>query len=97
MTQIACELNRMGSVTARGNPWRSSSVRYILLNEVYVGDVIFRKTPSRNIITGEVDADWQPQYVRDHHRGIVDRRTWDAVQAMLNKGDPANQRRDKCS
>ncbi|MDO4757445.1 MAG: recombinase family protein, partial [Parabacteroides sp.] len=52
-------------------------------NEVYVGDLIFCKSPSRNVITGEIDKDWKPKYVRDHHVGIVDRETWDAVQARL--------------
>ena len=58
-------------------------MRSILRNEIYVGDVIFRKHSSRNVITREIDKDWKPKYVRDHHVGIVSRETWDTVQARL--------------
>lgn len=82
-TEIAGELNKLGVPTLRGNQWSCSSVRCILQNEVYVGDVIFRKHPSRNVITREIDKDWKPKYVKDHHQGIVSRETWDAVQLKL--------------
>ncbi len=81
VTEIADRLNKAGMKTGQGNDWTTSSVHCILKNEVYVGDVIFRKTPSRNIITGEIDEDWQPKYVRNHHVGIIDRETWDAAKA----------------
>ena len=83
LKQIAEELNDMDSKTIRGNEWDSEKVRKILRNEIYVGDVIFHKTPSRNVITGEIDKDWEPKYVRDHHKGIVDRETWDRAQNIL--------------
>lgn len=79
VTEIAKLLNEAGVSSQSGNPWNTTSVRCILKNEVYVGDVIFRKTPSRNVITGEVDEDWKPKYVRDHHVGIVSRETWDVA------------------
>ena len=80
LTQIAEELNERGCRTIRGNEWTVERVKKILKNEVYVGDVIFNKTPSRNVITGEIDKDWEPKYVQDHHKGIVDRETWDRAQ-----------------
>ena len=92
LKRIAEELNVMGCRTNRGNEWDSENVRNTLRNEVYVGDVIFHKTPSRNIITGEIDSDWKPKYVKDHHKGIVDRETWDRVQ---NKLGPKKKRRKR--
>lgn len=83
MSRIAEELNGKGVKTTRGLDWAVSSVRNILKNEVYVGDVVFNKTPSKNVITGETDKEWQPKLVRDHHKGIVDRATWDKAQALL--------------
>ena len=79
ITEIARLLNEAGVTSQSGKHWNTTGVRCILKNEVYVGDVIFRKTPSRNVITGEIDEDWKPKYVRDHHVGIVSRETWDAA------------------
>lgn len=93
-TGIAAMLNRMDVKTLRGKAWTAMSVGGILKNEVYVGDIIFRKTPSKNIITGEIDKDWQSRYVRDHHQGIIDRKTWDAVQIKLSERK-AGQKTDK--
>ena len=80
ITQIAKELNEKGCRTVRGNEWTMDAVRRILKNEVYVGDVIFRKSPSRNVITREIDKDWKPRYVKNHHKGIVDRDVWERAQ-----------------
>ena len=51
-------MNKAGVRSQSGKAWTTTAVRSILKNEVYVGDVIFRKTPSRNVITGEIDEDW---------------------------------------
>ncbi|MBQ4525237.1 MAG: recombinase family protein [Bacteroidaceae bacterium] len=82
VTEIADRLNKAGVRSQSGKAWTTTAVRSILKNEVYVGDVIFRKTPSRNVITGEIDEDWKPKYVRDHHVGIVSRETWEAAKAI---------------
>ena len=82
MTEIADRLNKAGVRSQSGKAWTTTAVRSILKNEVYVGDVIFRKTPSRNVITGEIDEDWKPKYVKNHHVGIVSRETWNAAKAI---------------
>ena len=82
ITEIADRLNKAGVRSQSGKAWTTTAVRSILKNEVYVGDVIFRKTPSRNVITGEIDEDWKPKYVKNHHVGIVSRETWDAAKAI---------------
>ena len=80
MCQIARELNDKGIKNSRGKEWSMFCVRGLLRNEIYVGDVVFRKSASRNVITGEVDEDWEPVYVSDHHKGIIDRQTWEKAQ-----------------
>ncbi|MBR2760179.1 MAG: recombinase family protein [Solobacterium sp.] len=83
--EITADLNRRGVKNKRGKEWKEQTVRDILQNEIYVGDVIFNKTPSRNVITREIDKNWQPRYVRDHHTGIVSRELWNAVQERINR------------
>ena len=83
MKEIADELNTRGIKNKKEREWTRGTVKYILKNEVYVGDVIFNKTPSRNVISGEIDKDWEARYVKDHHAGIISRELWDAVQKRM--------------
>ena len=62
--EIAEWLNDCGLTTVRGNPFTPRSVRAILANPVYCGDVVFHKAG---------------RLVRDHHEGIVDRELWETV------------------
>jgi len=55
----------------------------MLKNEIHVGDKHFGKRPRRNVVTGEADEDQFEAYFRDHHKGIVDRETWDHCQQRL--------------
>ena len=41
----------------RGEPFSDKIVSGILKNEVYVGDVLIGKTPSRNVISIKIDED----------------------------------------
>ena len=84
-SMIANWLNDQGIRTIRGGEFTGTAVKSILSNEKYVGDVQFGKNPSRNVITGELDKNQIKKTVRDHHKGIVDRETWDAVQKRLEK------------
>jgi len=64
----------------KGRELNTKRIRRILENEIYVGDKEFGKYQSKDIITGEVDEGVVKRYVRDHHEGLVDRETWNAVQ-----------------
>ena len=85
---IADELKSRGVLAVTGNQISRSSVRRILCNEVYVGDVKIGKTPSVDVITGKKDEEHYERYVRAHHQGIIDRELWEVVQKRLyeNKG-----------
>lgn len=86
--KIAGELNEMGKYTVNGKCWRSDGVFTILRNEKYVGDLEMQKTITRNFLTHRsvINTGEAPRYyVRDHHAGIVDRMSWDKVQAILTE------------
>ena len=85
--QIAEELTARGIRTLKDTEFSKDSVRGILTNEVYVGDVRIYKTPSRDVITGFIDKAWEEHYVREHHEGIVERSLWEEAQkiATANK------------
>lgn len=71
---------------AGGAEWTISSIRSILTNEKYCGDVLLQKTYISDCISRKVirNTGQLPMYlVENHHDGIVDRKTFDAVQAEM--------------
>ena len=83
LTEIVDELNWLGVKTQRGIPFTINAVRGILMNEKYVGDVRFGKTPRRNVITGKLDQYQIDKYLENHHEGIVSRELWNRVQKRI--------------
>ena len=81
----------------RGEPFSDKIVSGILKNEVYVGDVLIGKTPSRNVISIKIDDDHISRYVENHHAGIISRELWEKVKGIFNeKVDLQNgQRRER--
>ena len=66
--------------------WTISAIRNILTNEKYCGDVLLQKTFISDCISKKVirNTGQLPMYlVENHHEGIVDRKTFDAVQAEM--------------
>ena len=70
-----------------GKPvWKIQTLRNILSNEKYCGDVLMQKTFISDCISKKVvrNRGQLPMYlIQNHHEGIVDRKTYDAVQAEL--------------
>ena len=69
-----------------GGTWSNASVRDILLNEKYAGDLLLQKTFSedfrtkkKRINTGEL----RKVYVKNSHEAIIDRQTFEAVQQEI--------------
>lgn len=69
-----------------GGTWSVASVRNILLNEKYAGDLLLQKTFSedfrtkkKRINTGEL----RKVYVKNSHEAIIDRQTFEAVQQEI--------------
>ena len=97
--RIAKELNEMGKKTVRGCVWRADAVLRILRNEKYVGDCESQKTITKNFLTHEStknNGEAPRYYVENHHVGIIERLTWDKVQAMLHEsGTQSAKKEDK--
>lgn len=68
LRSLATWMNDRGYRTTKGNAQTSRSVRSILTNPVYVGDVYFR---SAGVL------------IHDHHEPLIKRPLWTAVQAIL--------------
>lgn len=73
--------------TYRGHEsWKSEAVRYILMNEKYVGDILLQKTFISNCIDkkSKFNRGELPKYlVSNNHPAIIDRDTFNIVQAEL--------------
>ena len=86
MQKISNIINEEGHRTVKGNEWRTSKVRAVLLNEKYSGDLLLQKCFVRDHISkvcvpnrGEL-----PQFlVEDDHEAIVDKNTFQTVQTIM--------------
>ena len=71
---------------AEGPQWTLSAIRSILTNEKYRGDVLLQKTFISDCISKKVirNTGQLPMYlIENHHEAIIDRKTFDAVQAEM--------------
>ena len=81
-------LNEAGLLTRRNREWNAASVRHILTNYDYTGNLILQKTYNENYITkkkifnnGEVDK----YYVENAHKSIVSIDEFNRVQKRLEE------------
>lgn len=75
-----------------GSEWTISSIRSILSNEKYCGDVLLQKTYVSDCISRKVikNTGQLPMYlVQNHHEGIVSRDIFDAVQTEMARRNAA--------
>lgn len=84
--RIASELNARGVPTKKGGSWTASTVRGLLSNEKFTGDILFQKTYTdshfnRHANHGEKDM----YYMENHHPAIVSRETFEAVAAVISQ------------
>ena len=88
LREIAGSMNRAGIRTTLGNDFQEASVRQLIFNEVYAGDIRRQKCYMADPITktkvkncGEL-----PQYyMEDCHEAIIDRETYAKVQAEMER------------
>ncbi len=89
--RIADELSARGAKTLRGRPrFGTSTIRYILGNETYVGDKQLQKRPPVSHLTKRPDPTLphRSYYLRGDHEPLIDRDTWERAQAMLDRKKP---------
>lgn len=92
MLDIADAMTNMGIPTREGSArWSIKTVRYILRNEKYMGDSLLQKTyategfPSRKVRNRGQRGQY---YVENSHPPIIDRETWEKVQALMDRRCP---------
>lgn len=87
--QIAENLTEQHIPTVNGGTvWSSSTIRNILKNEKYCGDVLMQKTFTVDCFSHKVvkNKGQKPQYrLRDHHPPIIPRKEWNNIQKLLLK------------
>ena len=86
MRTIAQELNARGIPGKRGARWTQSTVRRIVHNPVYVGDMLYQKTfmdenYSQKVNKGELDQ----YYESDHHPPIVSREAFEQAAMLIQE------------
>jgi len=91
LTRIAREMNDKGLRTLRGNTWQTGTLRDMIANERYVGDVLFQKKYTDSQFNRHVNRGEVNQYMlTDHHEPIVSREEYDAANTLIER-----HRRDK--
>lgn len=80
------DLQAKGIKGRYGNPIGRTSIRYILGNEVYTGDILLQKYVSTGIKKRKRNSGELPQYlVSDAHPAIISHEDFDAVQDLLSQ------------
>lgn len=77
------QLNKMGVTAMKGGPFKATSVRKILVNITYTGNLLLQKEYTSDPITGKskMNKGELPQYfVENHHEAIIPMQEWQSVQ-----------------
>ena len=85
--QIAESLTNQGILSPKGkSSWNDSTIRSILRNEKYCGDVLYQKTRSVDFLSHKsVKNKTLPQWFWEGcHAAIIDKETWKKVQEKLS-------------
>ena len=89
LMKVAEKLDSAGRPTPSGRgKWSSSTVRSILSNEKYAGDVIINKTYMEDCLSKKIrvnNGERQKFYIENNHPAIIDKTTFARVQEELAK------------
>ena len=91
--KIADYLNKKGIKTNNDNKWSGTAILRILKNEKYCGDLLQKKSYTPNYLTHEKRQNngyEEKVYIKNHHKPIVSRKIFNAVQKKLNKNNKHN-------
>ena len=90
-SEIAQFLTCKGYRTYRGSDkWEANTVIKILNNEKYVGDLVQKKTYTKDFLTHEKRRNTGEVpfvEIRNHHEPIISREIWDAAQERLHQNN----------
>lgn len=87
ISRIRMVLDSQGIPAPRGGKWSVSTIRNILMNEKYCGDVVMQKTVTIDLFTHKSvknDGRAAMYRIKNHHEAIISRELWLKVQERLN-------------
>lgn len=85
---IAQKLNGLDIPTFTNKKWLGTTVKYIITNEKYVGDIVNQKSYSVDPLTHKTIKNYgekEKYYVKDHHQPIITRSVWNKAQEILKE------------
>ncbi len=83
---IALKLNSLGIPSPSNLKWCHASVRRIIINEKYVGDLKTGKYYTENVLTHKKKVNYgekEQYFTSNHHEPIISRELWDKCQEIL--------------
>lgn len=81
---ISDELNANSIPTKKGGRWTPTTVRGMVSNEKYTGDVIFQKTYTDSQFNRHINYGQKDRYaMSDHHEAIISREVFEAANALI--------------
>jgi site-specific DNA recombinase len=84
--KIADGLNSDKIPTKRGSHWTATTIRGILSNEKYTGDVLLQKTYTDENFKRHYNRGEKDQYmIKDHHEAIISHEEFEAAQEILKQ------------
>lgn len=86
--------------SALAGKWSSVMIRRILSNEKYAGDLLQKKYVTLDYLTHKkVENRGQEEqvYIKNHHKGIIDRETWEAARQELTRRGAKQAEKSKYS
>lgn len=85
-SEITKELIAEKVPTKRGGNWTSTTVRSMIRNEKYTGDVLFQKHYTDSSFNTHINHGERDQfYMKDHHEPIISHEDFDAANAVLDQ------------
>lgn len=94
--EIVDALGTTNAVTLHsGKPISRQQVRYILQNEIYIGDKLLQKRNPKDLRTKQPDPNREKKsnYLSNVHEPIISRKLWNAVQERLAKNGGKGENR----
>ena len=96
--QIIRSLNAMEAEAGTQKKWYGSTLKNMLQNEVYQGDILTNKTYVVDYLTREIrenDGERPQYYLENHHEGIVSRELFAKVRQRLQEYSRTGRRGEK--
>ncbi len=87
MRSIANYFNKQGWRTRKGQLWKSTEIRYILKNKIYIGDIINHKTESVDITRGTIRKIPEREQIVVHNEKlrIIDDEIWRRKEIIMEQ------------